>query len=63
MTTIEINDKSLTGQRITKNLQRHVRSVNFVEQNSTPEGYMIVEEFRNEAKTSLTEILNKLLTG
>ena len=59
MTMLEIKDKNLTGQRIIKDLRRYGHAVNFVEQNSIPEGYMTVEEFRNEAKTSLVKILNE----
>ena len=59
MTTVEVNDKSLISQRIIKDLRRHWREINFVEQNGTPEGYMTVEEFRKEAKASLTRILNE----
>ena len=58
-TTVEINDKSFTGQRIIKDLRHNMREINFVEQNDAPEGYMTVEEFRKEAKTSLTKILNE----
>ena len=55
MPTIEINDKSLTGRRITKDLRRGRRAVTFIEQNTTPEGYITGNEFVNECKSFVTD--------
>ena len=55
MITVEINDKSVTGKRIIKDLRRHRRVVNFVEVNATPEGYLTGDEFVKECKSFVTE--------
>ena len=59
MISVEIeDDKIITGKRMMKDLRFHGEVVNFAKTDSTPEGYMTVEEFRKEAKTSLTKLLN-----
>ena len=59
MITVEINDKSPTGQRLIKDLRHHKRVVNFVEHNGVPEGYLTGEEFVNECKSFVTEYYQK----
>ena len=55
MTTVEIKNKSLINQRIVKDLRPHRHEVNFVEQNSAPEGYMTGKEFVSECKSFVTD--------
>ena len=55
MITVEINDKSVTGKRIIKDLRRHRRVVNFVEVDTIPEGYLTGDEFVRECKSFVTE--------
>ena len=60
MVSVEIEDNEIiTGNRMMKNLHCHGNAVNFAKTDFTPEGYMTVEEFRKEAKTSLTKLLNE----
>ena len=59
MVTVEINDKSLTGQRIIKDLRRHSRVVNFVEPNTAPKGYLTGDEFVKECKSFVMDYYQK----
>ena len=59
MVTVEINDKSLTGQRIIKDLRRHSRVVNFVEPNTVPKGYLTSDEFKKHAIIKVNEFCDK----
>ena len=59
MIAVEINDKKTAGKRIINDLRSRRGVVNCAEHNVAPEGYMTVEEFRKEAKTSLTNMLNE----
>ena len=59
MITVEINDKSLTGQRIIKDLRRHSRVVNFLEPNTAPKGYLTGDEFRKCAITKVNKFCDK----
>jgi len=60
--TIQLNDEYVDVKNLLKEIRRFKHGVHF--ENSTnvnvvPEGYMTIEEFRAEAKTSLTKLLNE----
>jgi len=60
--TIYLDDEYINVKKILKELYRQEQGVRFENPNINsvlPEGYMTVEQFRTEAKASLTKILNK----
>ena len=60
--TVYIDDEDSDGRVLLKEIRRINRGVRFAPLKTdcvSPEGYMTVEEFRTEAKKSLTKILNE----
>ena len=60
--TIYIDDEDIDGRVLLKEISLNNRGVRFAPLKTdyvSPEGYMTVEEFRTEAKKSLTKILNE----
>jgi hypothetical protein len=60
--TIYLDDATINGRKMLEYLRRHREGVQFgnpAANNSAPEGYMTLEDFRKEAKASLTQILNE----
>jgi hypothetical protein len=60
--TVYIDDEDIDGMKLLKEIRRNNRGVRFAPLKNdyvSPEGYMTVEEFRIEAKKSLTKILNE----
>jgi hypothetical protein len=60
--TVYLDDTTINGRKLLKELRRYKKGVQFdnpVTNSVAPQGYMTVEEFRTEAKTSLTKILNE----
>jgi len=60
--TVYIDDEDIDGMKLLTEIRRNNRGVRFAPLKSgyvSPEGYMTVEEFRIEAKKSLTGILNE----
>jgi hypothetical protein len=60
--TVYIDDEDIDGRKLLKEIHRNNRGVRFATHKAdcvSPEGYMTVEEFRAEAKKSLTKILNE----
>ena len=56
-----VND-SATAYAYTNDVVEEKQNIRFessVESNIVPDGYMTIEQFRKEAKTSLTKILNE----
>ena len=59
--TVHLDDEYVNIKKILKEINRQERGVRFEKPSmngTAPEGYMTVEQFRTEAKTSLTKILN-----
>ena len=57
-----IDDEDVDGRKLLNEIRRNNRSVRFATLKAdciSPEGYMTVEEFREDAKRSLTKILNE----
>jgi hypothetical protein len=60
--TVYIEDEDIDGIEMLKEIRQNNSGVSFAPLNSdniSPKGYMTVEEFRMEAKKSLTMILNE----
>lgn len=60
--TVKINTDTPRGKALVKELRRYPKTVTFenpAETGIVPEGYMTLEEFRIEAKKSLTKILTE----
>jgi hypothetical protein len=60
--TVYLDDTTINGRKLLKELRRYKKGIQFENSTTTggaPEGYMTPEEFRTEAKTSLTKILNE----
>ena len=60
--TVYIDDDDIDGRELLTKIHRNNRGVRFAPLKTDygpPEGYMTVEEFRLEAKKSLTKILNE----
>jgi hypothetical protein len=57
--TVYIDDEEIEGMNLLKEIRRNNRGVRFAPLKADAEGYMTVEEFRMEAKKSLTRILNE----
>ena len=60
--TVYIDDEDIDGRKLLTKIRRNNRGVRFAPLKADyapPEGYMTVEEFRMEAKKSLTKILNE----
>ena len=60
--TVHLDDKYIDVRNLLKTISSYKQGVRFenpVDCNIIPEGYMTVEQFRNEAKLSLTKILNE----
>ena len=60
--TVYIDDEDDNGVKLLKEMRRNNSGVRFtplIADNVSPEGYMSVDEFRTEAKKSLTRILNE----
>jgi hypothetical protein len=60
--TVHIDDTTINGRKLLKELRRYKKGIQFENvalSGVVPEGYMTPEEFRIEAKTSLTNILNE----
>ena len=60
--TVKINTDTPRGKALVKELRRYPKTVTFenpAETGIVPEGYMTLEEFRIEAKKSITKILTE----
>ena len=60
--TVHLDDKNSKVERLSEEIHGRkdgARFENPVSNNAVPEGYMTVEQFRTEAKDSLTKIMNK----
>jgi hypothetical protein len=60
--TVHLDDTTINGKKLLRELRRYKKGIQFenpIASDVAPEGYMTLEEFRIEAKTSLTKILNK----
>ena len=60
--TVYIDDEDVDGMKLLKEIRLNSHGIRFAPlkaNNVSPEGYMTVEEFRTEAKESLTKILNE----
>jgi len=60
--TVHLDNKHVSGRKLLKEIHRYKQGASFenpANSNVTPEGYMTVEEFRTEAKISLTKLLNE----
>ncbi|MDR0836169.1 MAG: hypothetical protein LBN11_06280 [Tannerella sp.] len=60
--TVYLDDTTINGRKLLKELRRYKQGIQFENpavNGVIPEGYMTLEEFRTEAKASLTKILNK----
>ena len=60
--TIHLNDEYVDVKNLLKEIRRFKHGVHFEKStngNVVPKGYMTVEEFRSEAKISLTKLLNE----
>jgi hypothetical protein len=60
--TVYLDDATINGRKLLKELRRYKKGIRFdnpATNGVVPEGYMTSEEFRREAKTSLTKILNE----
>ena len=60
--TVHLDDEYVNVKKILKEIHRQEQGVHFenpATNGIAPEGYMTVEQFRTEAKASLTKILNK----
>ena len=60
--TVYIDDEDVDGMKLLKEIRRNNRGVRFASLKADDvlsEGYMTVDEFRAEAKKSLTRILNE----
>ena len=56
--TVHLGDKHVDDRKLLKEIHRY-KQENPANSNVAPEGYMTVEEFRTEAKISLTKLLNE----
>jgi hypothetical protein len=58
--TVKINTETPVGRRLIKQLQRYPESARFETPATTeiPEGYVTLEEFREEAKKRVRNLLN-----
>ena len=56
--TNNLDDKYANVENILQYTSRY-KNKNVLNSNVVPEGYMTVEQFQKEAKTSLTKILNE----
>ena len=60
--TVHLDDTTINGKKLLRELRRYKKGIQFenpITNGAVPEGYMTLEEFRIEAKASLTKILNK----
>ncbi|MDR3235298.1 MAG: hypothetical protein LBT48_01025 [Prevotellaceae bacterium] len=60
--TVYLDDTTTNGKKLLKELRRYKKGVHFdaASANTTiTKEYMTIEEFRTEAKASLTKILNE----
>ena len=61
--TVHLDDRYVNIERLLEEIHRQKQGVHFenqyIQNNVDMEEYMTVEQFRTEAKTSLTQILNK----
>ena len=60
--TVYIDDEDIDGRKLLTKIRRNNSGARFAPLKAdyvSPEGYMTVEEFRMEAKKSLTKILNE----
>jgi len=60
--TVHLDDKQVDVRNLQKERRHFKQDVCFenpANSNVVPEGYMTIEEFRAEAKTSLTKLLNE----
>ena len=59
--TVHLDDTTINGRKLLGELRRYKKGIKFenpITNDAVPEGYMTLEEFRIEAKASLTKILN-----
>ena len=59
--TVHLDDTTINGKKLLRELRRYKKGIKFensVTNDVVPDGYMTLEEFRIEAKSSLTKILN-----
>jgi hypothetical protein len=60
--TVHLDDTTINGRKLLRELRRYKKGIKFenpITNDVVPEGYLTLEEFRREAKASLTKILNK----
>ena len=60
--TVYLDDEYVNVQELLKEIHSQKQGVRFenpVSNHVAPEGYMTAEQFRTEAKASLTKLLNK----